>query len=312
MSDDNLPLNPHSAEQQNLLTALHSVLTPVAQLCVAKGIRIQTFEEMVRGAFVGAAIDAHPVPTSTRIASRISATTGLTRREVTRLAKERKPPVRRTRSPITELFTRWMSSPTLQGPDKLPLPLPRQGMEPSFESLANSITQDVHPRTLLDELCRLQLGRHDTETDTVYLMQDAFVPRGDWARLMAFLGDNVGDHLRAAASNVLTDGKQHLEQAIYADELSKESMVMARDLMARQWRTLLAHVSAELDQMIEADRLAGRPQDQCVRIGLFTWSQPMSPEPQTVTPPAAILSDDQSVKKNDCLNVDMNDDSNVD
>jgi hypothetical protein len=302
MSDDHVPLDPHSAEQQNLLTALRAVVAPLAQLCVAKGIRIQTFEEMVRGAFVSAAIDAHPAPTSGRIASRISATTGLTRREVTRLAKERKPPVRRPRSPITELFTRWMSSLALQGPDKLPLPLPRQGDAPSFESLANSITQDVHPRTLLDELCRLQLGRHDTETDTVYLVQDAFVPRGDWARLMAFLGDNVGDHLRAAASNVLTDGEQHLEQAIYADELSKESLVLARELMARQWRALLAHLSAELDQLIEADRLAGRIQDQCMRIGLFTWSQPMPPEPHTVTATDTKLSDDQRSDKNDDKN----------
>lgn len=294
MADDIAPSDPHSAEQQSLLAALRAVLAPVAQLCVAKGIRIQTFEEMVRGAFVSAAIEAHPALTSGRIASRISATTGLTRREVTRLAKERKPPVRRLRSPITELFTRWMSSPTLQSPDKLPLPLPlpRQGDAPSFESLANSVTQDVHPRTLLDELCRLQLGRHDTETDTVYLVQDAFVPRGDWARLMAFLGDNVGDHLRAAASNVLTDGKQHLEQAIYADELSKESLQLAREMMARQWRMLLAQMSAELDQMIEADRQAGRLQDQCMRIGLFTWSQPMPSEPPTIAPLSANLSDD--------------------
>lgn len=292
MSDGTAPSDPHSAEQQSLLVALRAVLAPVAQLCVAKGIRIQTFGEMVRGAFVSAAIEAHPALTSGRIASRISATTGLTRREVTRLAKERKPPVRRLRSPITELFTRWMSSPTLQGPDKLPLPLPRQGDAPSFENLANSITQDVHPRTLLDELCRLQLGRHDTETDTVYLVQDAFVPRGDWARLMAFLGDNVGDHLRAAASNVLTDGKQHLEQAIYADELSKESLQLAREMMARQWRMLLAQMGAELDQMIEADRQAGRLQDQCMRIGLFTWSQPMPSDPPTITTLSANLPDD--------------------
>ena len=292
MTDNTAPSDPHSAEQQSLLVALRAVLAPVAQLCVAKGIRIQMFEEMVRGAFVSAAIEAHPALTSGRIASRISATTGLTRREVTRLAKERKPPLRRLRSPITELFTRWMSSQTLQGPDKLPLPLPRQGDAPSFESLANSVTQDVHPRTLLDELCRLQLGRHDMETDTVYLVQDAFVPRGNWARLMAFLGDNVGDHLRAAASNVLTDGKQHLEQAIYADELSKESLQLAREMMARQWRMLLAQMSAELDQMIEADRQAGRLQDQCMRIGLFTWSQPMPSEPPTIAPLSANLPDD--------------------
>lgn len=276
------PSNPHSAEQQDLLSALRNLLAPMAQLCIAKGIRIQTVEEMLRTSFVSAAIEAHPAPNSERIASRVSASTGLTRREVTRLAKDRKPPLRRARSPITELFTRWMSSPALLGPDKLPLPLPRQGNEPSFESLAQSITRDVHPRTLLEELCRLQLGRHDVKSDTVQLIQDAFVPRGDWARLMGFLGDNVGDHLRGAVANVLSDGKQQLEQAIYADELSAESLLKVRAVMAQQWRALLASVSAELDGMIEADRLAGRAQDQCIRIGLFTWTQATPHDPKVV------------------------------
>jgi hypothetical protein len=284
--DDTFPAapqaHPHSAEQQDLLSALRNLLAPLSQLCVAKGIRIQTVEEMLRASFVSAAIDAHPAPTSERIASRVSATTGLTRREVTRLAKDRKPPLRRPRSPITELFTRWMSSPSLLGPDKLPMPLPRQGSQPSFESLAQSITRDVHPRTLLEELCRLQLGRHDVQNDTVHLIQDAFVPRGDWARLMGFLGDNVGDHLRGAVANVLSDGKQQLEQAIYADELSAESLPKVRELMAQQWRALLASVSAELDGMIEADRLAGRAQDQCIRIGLFTWTQATPHDPNVV------------------------------
>lgn len=283
-----LPADPspaiglHSAEQQDLLNALNSVLAPLAQLCVAKGVRIQTVEEMLRVAFVGAAVEAHPASPSDRIASRISAITGLTRREVTRLAKERKPPLRRPRSPATELFTRWMSSPALQGPDRLPMRLPRQGSEPSFESLAQSITRDVHPRTLLEELCRLQLGRHELATDTVHLIQDAFVPRGDWARLMAFLGDNVGDHLRAAVANVLADGKQQLEQAIYADELSAQSLLKVRELMAQQWRALLAKISAELEGLIDADRLAGRAQDQCVRIGLFTWTQATPADPNDV------------------------------
>jgi Family of unknown function (DUF6502) len=293
-ASDTATSDPHSAEQQQLLAALQSVLAPFAQLCVAKGIRIQVIEELVRSAFVDAAIEAHPARNSDRIASRISATTGLTRREVTRLAKERKPPVRQPRSPITELFTRWLSSPALQDGRKNPLELPRQGPAPSFESLAHSVTRDVHPRTLLEELCRLQLGRHDTETDTVHLLQDAFVPRGDWPRLMAFLGDNVGDHLRSAVANVLADGKQQLEQAIYADELSVEGVAKAQALMAHQWRTLLAQVSPQLERLIEEDCEAGRVQDQCMRIGLFTWSQAMPPETPAETPSVTPLASKSS------------------
>ena len=289
-----MPASPEFAEQtvltpeqQTLMAALASVIAPLSQLCVAKGITIQTFEEQVRKAFVQAARDAYSGPTgaaSTRLTSRISATTGLTRREVARLEREPEPTQSPRRSPVTEVFTRWLADPALHDSSRKPMALPRQGPAPSFEALAQSVTRDVHPRSLLDELCRLRLAEHDVESDTVRLVRDAFVPRGDWPRMVAFLGDNVGDHLRAAAANVLGDGKQHIEQAIFADELSTVSLERARALMSEQWRTLLEQIAPRLEQLIEEDVQAGRPQNQSIRIGLFTWSQTMPGAPQDPTP----------------------------
>jgi hypothetical protein len=270
-----------SADQQTVLDALDGVFAPLAQLCITKGIRIQAVEDRLRGSFVKAARDAHPAQASTRLTSRISATTGLTRREVARLEGQPNPSREPQRSPITELFTHWLSDPALRDADNKPLKLPRQGPAPSFESLAQSATRDVHPRTLLDELCRLQLAAYDATSDSVQLLREAFVPRGDWARMLAFLGDNVGDHFRAAVANVLQDGKQHIEQAIFADELSAESLAQARELMTQQWRTLLAQIAPQLEQMIETDRESGRAQDQSLRIGLFTWSQAMAAPAQS-------------------------------
>jgi Family of unknown function (DUF6502) len=269
-------INAHSSEQQAVLDALNSVFAPLAQLCIARGIRIQAVQDQLRGAFVQAARDAQPAPSSTRLTSRISATTGLTRREVARL--ERQPDRRMLEnrsSPITELFTHWLSDPALRDADNKPLQLPRQGPAPSFESLAQATTRDLHPRTLLDELCRLQLAVHDEDTDTVRLLREAFVPQGDWDRMLAFLGDNVGDHFRAAVANVLQDGKQQMEQAIFADELSEESVARARELMTEQWRTLLSQVAPALEDMIRTDRESGKAQVYSLRIGLFTWSQTM-------------------------------------
>ena len=268
-----------SADQKDVLNALADVFVPLAQLCIAKGIRVPAVEERLRSAFVASARDAHPNQLATRLTSRISATTGLTRREVARLETEPDAVHQPQHSPVTELFTRWMSDPDFQDADGKPLTLARQGQPPSFESLAQSITRDVHPRTLLNELCRLQIAAHDVQAETVQLIREAFVPRGDWARMLAFLSENVGDHFRAAVANVLREGtnggKQEIEQAIFADELSAESLGSAHELMGRQWRALLAQVVPELEKLIEADKDAGRAQDQSLRIGLYTWSQSM-------------------------------------
>jgi hypothetical protein len=275
-----------TAEKQLLLEAVGNLLTPLAQLCVGKGITIQMIEERLREAFVQAARLVHADQPSSRLTSRISATTGLTRREIARLenqpTREREP----RRSPVTELFMRWLADPALRTSAGKPQPLLRQGSAPSFEALAQSVTRDVHPRTLLEELCRLRLAKHDVSTDTVHVLQEAFVPRGDWARMVGYLGDNVGDHLRAATANVLGDGSQELEQAIFADELSVGSLAQARSLMMQQWRNMLNEIAPRLEELIAADRQAGRVQDQSLRIGLFTWSQampPVSPSPLLTT-----------------------------
>ncbi len=285
--------NAMGAEQQTLLDALDGVLQPLADLCLAKGLTIQAVEERLRLAMVQAAVKAHGHLPATRLTSRISASTGLTRREVARLQADTQQatvhPNRPSRpSSASEVFTRWMADASLRAPDGQPMALPRLGPAPSFERLAQSVTQDVHPRSLLDELCRLGLAQWDAPTDQVRLLTDAFVPRGDWPRMAAFLADNVGDHLRSASANVLGTGKEHLEQAIFADELSAQSLEAFQAMVTTQWQHMLQSIPPQLEQLMAADKQAGRAQDQRVRVGLYTWAQAMAGAPSaTATPPAA-------------------------
>ena len=157
-----------------------------------------------------------------------------------------------------------------------PLALPRTGDAPSFEALAQSVTRDVHPRTLLGELCRLELVTCNTDIDTVALKQPAFVPRADQAHMLSLLADNVGDHLRAAVDNVLGSGDAHFEQAVYADELSLQSVQALRPLIAAQWADLLGRMAPELERRIADDRTERRAQDQRVRIGFYSFAAPMA------------------------------------
>ena len=80
--------------------------------------------------------------------------------------------------------------------------------------------------------------------------------------------------------NVLGNGPQHLEQAIYADELSEESMAQVRAMMTLQWQNMLSTVAPKLEALIDADRAAGRKADQRLRLGLFTYTQAMAASPQ--------------------------------
>lgn len=272
-------------EQRALLRACQALFRPLARLAVGRGLPFAELAEALKQSFVEAARAAHPGVAPHRAVSRISATTGLNRREVTRLMQRSEGETTPARpSPATQAFTRWLSDPALRGRDGAPLPLPAAGPAPSFESLAHSVTRDVHPRTLLEELSRLGLARSD-EAGRVHLLRSAFVPRADVDRMLAFLGANVGDHLAAAVDNVLADGRRHFEQALFADELSEASLEEARALVSAEWQRLLHTLAPALQALIDADQAAGRSATQRLRIGLFAYTDAMPP-PAAASPPS--------------------------
>jgi len=266
-------------ESRALHEALAQLLAPVARLAVARGLPYAATQELLKKAFVEAAAAAHPGLAAHRKVSRIATTTGINRREVTRLtapgasragaAAARRPP----RSVASEVHAHWRTHPDWRDADGRPRVLPRLGPAPSFEALAQAITRDVHPRSLLDELCRLGLARLDEATDTVALQGDAFVPSGDRVRMLGFLGENVGDHLCAAVDNVLATGRPpHLEQALFAEGLSAESLESLRPLLRQQWATLRQSLVPALEACIEADARSSGPRAR-VRLGLYAYNE---------------------------------------
>jgi hypothetical protein len=286
----------HEAEARALQQALAGLMQAAARLAVAKGLPYAAVQELLQQAFVdaasAAAAESAPGLAPHRRVSRIATATGINRREVTRRMQARQAPAapgasdaaevaggtaRRSRSLASEVYAHWRSQPpyrtagTAVRPGR-PKPLPRTGPEPSFETLAQAITRDVHPRSLLDELLRLKLARFDEASDTVELLGgDGFVPQGDRVRLLELLGDNVGDHLRAAVANVIHEDRRHFEQAVFAGGLSAESLASVRPLVAAQWKALLETLVPHLEARLEADA-PQQPRGR-VRIGLFSYHE---------------------------------------
>ncbi len=278
-------------EQQALQDALAGLLSSVAQLGVGRGLPYAAVEELLRQAFVQAAAQAHPGLPAHRKVSRISTTTGINRREVTRIVQQE--PARdaapRPRSLASEVFAHWRTQAPYRGQDGQPVVLPRQGAL-SFESLAQSVTRDVHPRSLLDELVRLGLALWDESSDQVSLQRETFVATGDLSRQLGFLGDNVGDHLRAAVENVLGgEDRLHFEQAVFADGLTAASIASVQPQVHAQWQALLAALVPALEARVAADATQQPAPQGRLRVGLYSYHEgaaPVAPTLERARPPA--------------------------
>jgi hypothetical protein len=261
-----------------LHAALARLLGPLAQLAVARGVPFSVLDELLRAAVVARAHAAHPGLPEHRRTSRVSAATGLNRREVNRLldkqsAASRAAAAAPPRSPAAMVFAHWRSDSAYRTRAGTPRVLPRTGPAPSFESLAHEVTRDVHPRSLLEELLRLNLATHDVGRDTVALTRQAFVPRGDSERMAQWMGANVGDHLAGAVANLLGREPPHFEQAVAAGGLSAASVARVRPLLQAHWQRLTEELVPLLERLIEDDAARDGEDDGVnhhrVRFGLY-------------------------------------------
>lgn len=269
--DSPTPEDPAQAEQRALRDALDALLAPLARLAVARGLPYAVLQEAVKRAVVQAASATQQQVPLDRRASRVSTVTGIHRREVSRLLQPIPAPATQGRSKASEVFARWLTSRDYRNRRGEPRVLPRLGPKPSFESLAQEVTRDVHSRSLLDELLRLGLAEFDEVADRVSLSRDGFVPRGDEVRMLGFLSDNVSDHLSAAVDNVVLGGRRHFEQAVFADGLSEASIVAVRALVGPQWKLLLEALVPSLQALVDTDAALPAADQRRIRVGLYAF-----------------------------------------
>lgn len=274
--------------------AMLKVMTPLARMAIDHGLQFRAMEELLKQAMIEAARAASaqsrdPVPS----VSRVSVITGINRQEVKRLMSARRAHVDPAiRSRTSEVFIRWTTDPAWLDESGVPRALPRRfdrDDQPSFEKLALSVTRDVHPRTLLDELLRLELVEYDRREDTVAVRRALYVPVGHVAESLAFLGDNVGDHLSAARANVTsaarsapdggTTSTPFLEQSLYADELCAESALEGARHASSTWRTVSRELAQRLQALELGDRTARRPSTHRIRIGMYCYTAPLGEIP---------------------------------
>jgi hypothetical protein len=279
----------HADADAALQAALARLLAPLARLVVAQGLPYSVLDEMLRRAVVTQAHAAHPGLPEHRRTSRVSVATGLNRREVNRLlapqpaAKADASP----RSPAAMVFAHWRSSAAYRTRAGAPRVLPRTGPAPSFESMAQEVTRDVHPRALLEELLRLNLASHDVLRDTVTLTQIDFVPRGDAQRMLQWLGANVGDHLDGAVANVVGPTPHHADQAIAAEGLRAASVAQVRPLLQAHWQRLTDDLVPLLERLVEEDAArasADDPNTHRVRFGLYGFDTAPQSSARSATP----------------------------
>jgi hypothetical protein len=268
-----------------LLDESLAMLGPLIRLLVSQGVTYPQFTAALKLAFLRAA-HAELAASGKRVSdSAISLLSGVHRKDVRALTADGEldaRPVDRALSVADEVFTRWVNDPHYLDADGLPKMSPlrsRTEDEPSFESLAQSVSRDFHSRAILDEMTRL--GIAEIGGEFVRLRAERFVPDAGFAETLSYVSRNVYDHLGAVESNMkaIAAGSRSpfLEQSVFADGLTQESARELQELSRRIWESALRRIYALATDRIEHDRGTVGDQAMRMRFGVYFYSEPDSP-----------------------------------
>lgn len=266
---------PESRSDLSLAAALR-LMSPLVELLLHEGVSYPRFANALKKTFLEASLNVLEGSSARVNDSSISMLSGVHRKDVREWRSAGQPrPQARIAGAVMGVFTRWASDPDYCDEHGRPRILDRAGGPGSFEALAVSVSSDVHSHTVLQELTRLGVARRtegepDGSGDKVSLCVDAFVPKEGAAEMLQMFADNVGDHICAATHN-LTDGRPAmLEQSVYANGLTPES-VAALSALARQiWSSAFREFARKATVLDRKDK--GQPgADQRIRFGMYCY-----------------------------------------
>jgi hypothetical protein len=277
---------PGESRTEALIEESLVMLAPLIRLLLGSGVTYPLFSTALKMAFLRAAQAELRASNKKVTDSAVSLLSGVHRKDVRTLGGTEAPAdehVDRAKSLPDEVFMRWTNDPQYLDADGLPKVLPlrsRVADETSFEQLSHSISRDFHSRAVLDELVRLGLA--EFSGDSVRLRTESFVPLKGVTEALEFMAAAIADHIAAAASNVgsIQSGTKprYLEQCIYADELSEESVAELQRLARRIWESALRRTYALASERSEIDRKNTMvDQTMRMRFGVYFYSEPATP-----------------------------------
>ena len=255
-----------------LIASCRALLRPIASVVLKCGLTWREFSEISKSVFVSVATDEFGIRGRPTNVSRVSILTGISRKEVKRQRDLLANPVAAISPKTTDatrLLSGWHQDPDYRDTDGSPLPLPRNGSSPSFESLFHSYGGDTPQQTLLREL--LKAGSVAEQDNGGLVAQRRYHRPVDMdAGSIRFFGTNLFDHASTLNRNVTGEPEDRwLEGFAVDDKIHPESVEAFRKYLDQRGQQFLEEVDDWLNQhRVDAEDTTTTP----VRLGLGVYA----------------------------------------
>lgn len=257
---------------QTMAEAIRKLMTPLVKVLLRNGIPYGMLADLIRQTYVDVAYREFAPVGKKQTVSRVSALTGLTRKDVSRLLEVRSSDsyaaghARYSRA--VRVISGWLNDARYQDESGKPAVLPLEESDRSFALLVRQYSGDIPTMAML-----AMLEESDTVTITdgkVTLVRHAYVPDGDLGEKIKILGNDVAELISTIDHNLqVTVSARHFQRKVASSLIAPEMVVKLRESSARKAQAMLE----ELDKEFSACELETEPQGRgkYVSLGVYYY-----------------------------------------
>tara|TARA_R100000005_G_scaffold65943_1_gene34513 strand:+ start:11861 stop:12682 length:822 start_codon:yes stop_codon:yes gene_type:complete len=254
-----------------LAAAVLRILRPLARVLLSHGMAYGTFAELARRAFAdeGFVLAARGGKRAT--VSSVSALTGMTRKEISRL-RESDVPVSAGASQrynrAIRVISGWINDADFHDASGQPAALPLEGAEASFAELTRRYSGDVPAAAMLAILeasanVRVQDGM-------ALLVERAYIPMATSTEKINILGRDVGELVYTIGHNLeAPPADRYFQRKVSNASIGASAAEEFRALSNRKSQELLEEYNAWLNQHQEDDTTVGAESPRYVAVGIY-------------------------------------------
>lgn len=225
-----------SKDSTSPILLLRLLLRPIARFCARHSLHIQDLIEAAKVAFLDVAQDELTKSADKISVCKLSAFTGLHRRDVDRIYKHDE--VRETgQGLVNRVIGQWQQSARFRSKSGKPRVLRIDDAKDEFRQLVESVTTEVTAGTVLFELERL--GVVERVRDGLKLTSRVYVPRGDVKTGFTMLQNDMEDLIRAVEGNLFNaSGQYNLHLKTHYDRIPTRFAPEIREWITEQGSAL--------------------------------------------------------------------------
>ena len=231
-------------------SALLRTLRPIVRLLLRRGVSLKSFSELLKWLYVDVAAEPLGPDGRHRAVSRISAMTGLTRREVARLIimpENRDCELDARFNRASRVIAGWLRDPAFAAARGIPAILNIGGDGATFNEVVRRYSGDMTPRAMLDQLLRIGAVKILTN-GRLKLLVRSYIPAAGSDERTCILGTDVGHFISTIDHNLTSKNPQatRFQRKVCYDKLPPEVLSEFRRIAVGFSQKLLE----ELDQWL--------------------------------------------------------------